>query len=369
MANNEQVIAMKLDDSTSNEQVALFNKVFNTDITVEKWIHKHYNNPEISDISMYGGRIDGKLVGIIGAMPEVHFVDGKAVTSIQICDVAVDPDYRRRGIYSTIYNLLLEDAQKNNYAFFNAIFLGFPLGKTYEAFLKAGWTEVSGNRSWAYIKNPAKIIASKAGNATITSFSDKLLPLMSLFDKCKKITKRNSDFDIQVSQNYPFSEKEENIICNLRPISYKYSSELSKWKIENTDGRKKTYYVARKSGKLYAYFITSENLNKSDNTDYKKIILMDWGFPEITNDYITTKQAFATMIQSACKNADAISAWISHSDVEKKLFKEAGFTDFMLSKQESPVLVFPLGTDEKLNKILTDNKNWDTRYLELDISI
>lgn len=366
MANNEQVVAMKLDSTTADEQVALFNKVFNENVTVEKWIHKHFKNPEITDISMYGGRIEGKLVGIIGAMPEVHFVNGKAVPSIQICDVAVDPDYRRKGIYSTIYSLLLEDSKKSGYAFFNAIFLGFPLGKTYEAFLKAGWTEVSGNRSWAYIKNPAKIIASKANNNAITSFSDKLLPLMSLFDKCKKNAEKCSGFDIQVSQSYPFPENEEKIICNLRPISYKYSPELSKWKIENTNGCKRTYYVARKNGKLYNYFVISQNLNQSG---YKKLVLMDWGFPEINSDYTGTKQAFASMLRQACENADAISAWVTHSDIEKKLFSEIGFTDFMLTKQESPVLVLPFSKDEELNKYLVEKNNWDTRYLELDISI
>lgn len=125
-------------DGTDHEDelIALFNSVFERHATRDTWEYKHYKNPfQPSGIFC---AFDGcKLVGMNAFMP-MQYTDGRRVYNIvQSCESAVDPEYRRQGIFT---NIILT-AEKFYAAQGFDYFIGFPNPKnSYEGFLKIGWT-------------------------------------------------------------------------------------------------------------------------------------------------------------------------------------------------------------------------------------
>lgn len=130
------IIIKALDQSTIDRQIALFDKVFSTQTNRAMWLHKHYNNPYIDCANIFGAFYAERLVGLNAFMPGRYIYNGRIYKAAQSCESAIDPDFRRRGIFSQIIMYAEDEYIKSGYDFL----VGYPNQNSYPAFLKMNWT-------------------------------------------------------------------------------------------------------------------------------------------------------------------------------------------------------------------------------------
>ncbi|SFU54645.1 GNAT family N-acetyltransferase [Butyrivibrio sp. M55] len=128
------------------EIIDLFNQVFSRHTTIEKWEYKHFKNP-ICDSGVFAAFDGGLLVGMNVFSP-CKYTDGKnEYRVVQSCESAVNPSYRRLGIWNNILDIAEEYYSKQGYDYM----IGFPNPQnSFHGFIKRGWN--SENEFFRFIR-------------------------------------------------------------------------------------------------------------------------------------------------------------------------------------------------------------------------
>lgn len=101
----------------------------------EYWDWKHHQNP-FGPSFMLVGEHDGTLVGLRAFMRWDWYRSGQRVPAVRAVDTATHPDWRGRGIFSTLTRALVEQVRDAGVSFiFNT-----PNDKSRPGYLKMGWT-------------------------------------------------------------------------------------------------------------------------------------------------------------------------------------------------------------------------------------
>lgn len=141
----------KIDGTDYEEElITLFNSVFGRHSTRDTWEYKHYKNP-FQPSGIFGAFDGDRLVGMNAFMP-MQYTDGNRVYNIvQSCESAVDPEYRRRGIFSGIILTAEKFYMMEGFDYF----IGFPNPEnSYGGFLKIGWTTEGNIARLSKLLNP-----------------------------------------------------------------------------------------------------------------------------------------------------------------------------------------------------------------------
>ena len=244
--NTEKIVIKPIDHTYRLKQLDLFNKTFNKSFTVQKWVHKHFENPYVGaseNIGMFKG---DDLIAFNMFMPQEYFVDGKKKLFLQSCESVVDVEHRGHGYLGKI----LLNAEKILSEHYDVIY-GIPNSKSKKTFEKIGYKtkynfdemRMLGN-SMALLKevvlrillrltkhslslNEKKIIEAQMSSSGPVEFLD-VLP-----ESCQSC----NDYGIRINNNRDFYE----------------------WKINKSLDRDSVikYLCVRSEGKIKAFCVVS----------------------------------------------------------------------------------------------------------------
>lgn len=98
------------------------------------WIWKHYKNP-FGESLIYVATFNNKIVGMRSFMQWSWINSKQEYKALRAVDSSVDPNYRRKGIFSNLTKFTLKEAKAEGFDFvFNT-----PNEKSIGAYLKLGW--------------------------------------------------------------------------------------------------------------------------------------------------------------------------------------------------------------------------------------
>ncbi|MHC5209331.1 MAG: GNAT family N-acetyltransferase [Planctomycetota bacterium] len=118
-----------------DDQARLFNLCFRKDKSADTFAWKYERNPDGPAISRVATDPRGQIVGGYSYMPRRFLADGRPVTLMQASDAMTDPDWRGKGIFTGLDDIVCEAAGA----------AGMPLVWAYsgrlslKGFLRNGW--------------------------------------------------------------------------------------------------------------------------------------------------------------------------------------------------------------------------------------
>ncbi|MFC4549611.1 GNAT family N-acetyltransferase, partial [Halorussus sp. GCM10023401] len=149
--------------------LSLYRRVFGAaDATWFDW--KYADNPYVDRVPMTVAEADGELVAAKPSLALRLSTPDGPVVALQPCDVMVDADHRRRGLYSRTTELLVEEYADRD----PALFFNFPNAKTLAGSLKHGWEIVEEVTTYYRIQHPNRYLGADAGDA-LAALGDRLL--------------------------------------------------------------------------------------------------------------------------------------------------------------------------------------------------
>ena len=114
----------------------LLSDVYGRSITNEHMFWKHANNPQGESFISYAHNEAGEMVAA-RAFWRMYSEQGPIY---QPCDTVTRPDFQRRGLFSSLTKLCLENIEAN------AVVVNFPNNASYPAYLKLGWKKYADNK-------------------------------------------------------------------------------------------------------------------------------------------------------------------------------------------------------------------------------
>lgn len=144
--------------------INLLSIVFDTKFTKEWWNWKYMSNPngffgEEGDI--WVAEVDNEIIGHYAIMPEKLKVNSKITRVAQSIDTATHPDYRRRGLFTSLAKKVYNDAM-DRYPFI----YGFPSEMAYKGFIKLGWRDIR-ITSFCKVLDYDAVLSTKFGNKLV----------------------------------------------------------------------------------------------------------------------------------------------------------------------------------------------------------
>jgi len=349
------ITILQLDQNTAAEQVALFNKVFNSKRLESDWLYKHRDNPLSSQYNVFGAVKDEKIIGLNGFMPMHYQIGNQLIKAIQSCDSAVDPDYRGQGIFTKIVSFAETYYRKMNIDFM----LGFPNNNnSFPGLIKMEWLHLLDAH---LISLPCKI----------TSFLEMKFKIqfLKMFDKfvgifwykINKIANKCDGIKVIASDISPFTEYEHINCKNM--LNFRKTPEILKWKLDNNPHNKFRYYVAQKNNKNISYFIVEER-GVSQRSGVQWVRIIDWFHLSEDIDVLTC--SFAKILLELKQYADFISLWMPTENVYRDVFKKFNFIQINILFPINPVVIKVLTDDFLVNRLIKDKNNWQPKLIETD---
>lgn len=337
-----------LDNTTIDAQITVFREAFKLteefNVTKEKWIKKHYQNPEHNSY-IFGAVEEGKIVGINAFMPIVYFYNSKEVKAIQSCESGVLNSHRGKGIWSKIIKFAFEyfsTLPEYSFAY------GFPnYENSYKGFVKFGWTTVCEMDNYLLINNGKEFFAAITGKRF---FPANLLCIQKmLVGICKKIPKEYS-FQDDLDGTMLISNKENlagfTLSKDLDFLSWKHdyrelkSFVLMKHKIPVA---KATYALEtyKNTKVILLYGIDVDESCEEDSVKLRKICLRE----------LIKREPQTAFIRYWCING------------KKTFVKGLGF---LKSKHHNPFIVLPYNSNKELSDVCINVDSWNLSYMDLD---
>lgn len=119
---------------------------------------KYVDNPFVDHVPVVLAERDDEIVGARGFMGLRMAVDGEDYRAFQPCDVMVDADHRRNGLFTRMTELGIERYESSDAAFF----FSFPNANSFPAYQHLGWATVDQVRVDYRIQDPAAVAADMA---------------------------------------------------------------------------------------------------------------------------------------------------------------------------------------------------------------
>lgn len=147
------------------------------DINWMKW--KYFQSPHGDCLVIIALSKDGQLAGEV-SFGQYQLIDnGKTIKAIYSYQTMVHPNFQKRGLFTKLYNKLVEHAQDLGID----IIFNFPNHNSYEPFLKLNFKPLNSIKYWVAPGNYGKIIKGLSKNSvkgifksnTITGYSKELL--------------------------------------------------------------------------------------------------------------------------------------------------------------------------------------------------
>lgn len=138
--------------------LALYRRVLDSDHSREWYEWKYAANPYVDHVPIVVAECGDEIVGARGFFALRMLVDGDRYAAMQPCDVMVEADHRRNGLFTRMTELGVERYEASDVAFL----FSFPNANSFPGYRKLGWAAVDQVRASYRIADPRAVAADMA---------------------------------------------------------------------------------------------------------------------------------------------------------------------------------------------------------------
>jgi len=297
-------------ENEKNAILDLTRKVFgDVEIAIPSYFDWQYrNNPRGKAIVVFArDEKNNSIIGTNTTIPTQLIIDQKTIISSLGCNVQVDPNYRKQGIFSKLIVSMPSQALKKGISCLYAV----PNDKSFNAFIKQGYVEI--------IQLPLLIRPLKLSKY----FDGWMRSLLQPFDNIWKIKKNDNstvellgeDFDSNFSV---LSEKASKRVSVIQ----KRDKEFLQWRYKNHPTRKYQTFVLKENSILKGYIITRHAVVKQKTIG----IIVDFLVDSEIQDPENFKVLVNTALEDFWKNDISLAiATCRNGLLENAILHKAGF--------------------------------------------
>jgi GNAT superfamily N-acetyltransferase len=293
---------------------------------------------------------DGKLIAANGYIPATYSAADQVIRGVQDCDSFVLREYRRQGIFSKVVEAAVKHYSELGYDFI----FGFPNGKSFSSYCRAGWRL---ERSIEYCVNPIdpKKLAKRI--PCLVSLS----PLLGILGVWSQIKKSSAKKRIVRWKNQGFTFESSVCqgiqipLCSVgQEMRLNMKDGFSSWRFSEEKGNY-IFMQASSDMKGKAWAVFARNPEKAS-------------FDLCTFDF-TSKHAFRVLLDGLVAdnqyNVEYIRACSSSSRSRRKALTAVGFWGKPLTR------IFKTPKTAFMYHILSENYdafrfNWEIEFVDYD---
>lgn len=286
------------------------------------------------------------IVGVNAFLPMDLMINQKLMPCLLSCNSIVDPDYRKRGIFTKIISQLPEIFVGKKIA----CIYGIPNSNSFKIFTKNQFLEIA---KLQLLGRPIRLS---------NYFNQPLTTILKPFDFFWKI-KKNINSDVE-SLNEKFGDEFDELIKKVSttiPVIHFRNKEYLQWRYIEHPTRNYQVYVLRNNSGLIGYIITREM-----ETNRKKIgVIVDFLVDNTQNQEKNFQKLLFTALKNFWENNIAVVIATSRPGLsENKILTNSGFFSIpTIIKHEQ--LYFIVSILEKKNLISTELKSFDNWFFSL----
>lgn len=331
----------------------IYNAVFRKSISNSVFTYKHFDNPYRLSTPLLIHKMGDDIVGFNGYLAAKFICESQELYAAQSCDVAVLPQYRGRGVYTSIMKKAREKFRHEGLDFL----FGFANKNSYGPDLKFGWKHESDFCRFFLPVDWYALLYNKIGKIG-ARIVHALLKRPILF-KTNKLAGKNFKATLQCFDRCPFTEEDFTIINSCGRIMIKRSREYFLWKLDNNPTKNFKYIIARKEGRICGYVIY--------HVEAGEINVVDW---YCALDY-DGSVIMANLVKQLLNEGAKINIFfVNMKSEEAQFMKRLGFwnsSNKILKRLSAPLMLYIL--DKSLETKLSAPGKWLMRYIDSDTII
>ena len=294
---------------------------------------------------------NNSVIGLEVIIPTKVIVDQKIVMTSLSCNSAIDPAYRKQGVFSKLLASIRDKALKNGISSLYAV----PNDESFNAFIKQGSVEIV---NLPLLVRPLKL--SKY-------FDTPVRTLLQPFDSIWKINKNiNSDIEQPINEYNSDFETLTAKASKRISIIQKRDKEFLQWRYGKHPTRKYQTFVLKENSVLKGYIITRQTILNGKNIGVIVDFLVD---AEVKNRE-KLKDLVKTALENFWKNDISLAiATCRNGLLENKILRETGFftTPQFLKPQSLHFILMPFDANNQSLKKLQVFGNWFFSFGDYDV--
>lgn len=347
------IIFSKLNIDSAASQIELFNRVFDTNKTLDDWLYKHNENPESDDFYMYAATHSGKIIGIVAYMPSIYSINDEKLLLVQACDAAIDKEYRRMGVFSDIVKFAENDLKKKQV---DGTF-GFPNKYSTPAYVKMNYSIVANIQNGIFINNFARVLTYRFKKYKYLYPIFYITNILKIVNSVRFIeTIFFNKVTVRRDSNSSFvNDMDHKLNRNFFDMRKTINHDFLSWKIDNNKNNF-FYYTAFNEAKIISYFVIRKTVIRSDFTACEIVL---WDFIGKTH---IARVALKKLMLELKKEFDIITTILPNKQYNKKMFRSIGFHKIFGSKKQ-PIVYRNFHSNKNKSLNLDD---WDFKLIEYD---
>lgn len=294
----------------------------------ELWDWKYIKNPSAPrDPEIIVAIDNNKIIGMIPLMFAEFWFGERKIKSVQACDVAVHPEYQRRGVFDNMNQFTVNYFASSDVNTFHY----FPNNIALNGYLKKGWKIVATTNTFYIFCQPNKVFSYKLKNQTLGKIG------AAGYGIIKKIKTNTISVDdntkIIITDKYDDRLKVIDSFRNLVKIEFVRNEQNLKWRFDQHPEHIYKFVQIMKSGHLSGYAIISAQ--RLDNGLLQGLIV-DYLVNNNDNNHLEALiQCCIDQLISLKVDFIALLA-IGNTEVEKSVLQRHGF----LSSTKFPMNLF-----------------------------
>lgn len=337
----------------SNSCCDICNTVFSNDISHEAFWHKHYGNPNRLAAPLFVEKIENDIIGMNGFMAAKFICASKELYAAQSCDSAVLPQYRGKGVFSSIIKRAQNQLKNEGIDFL----FGFPNQNSYPGFIKLDWKHNVDFCRYFLPTDWYLLLRKKIGKQCariINTLFNKIT-----ISRINRLASKPFSCDIEIYERCPFTEEDCMVINQCGAVMVKRSIDYYVWKLDKNPTKEFKYVVARYEGRLCGFIVY--------NVINDEVNIIDWFCVDNTNELVVMAKLIKCIINIGAKINIPL---INIKSREALFLKSLGFwnsSNIILRRQMSPLVINVL--NKKYASKLHRPANWALRFIDTDTMI
>ena len=294
---------------------------------------------------------NNSVIGIEAILPMRLIVDQEMTMAALSCNSAIDPAYRKKGIFSELISSIQNESIKKGIS----CIYGVANDKSVNSFIQKGSIEIS---NLPLLVRPLRL--SKYFDPPIST-------LLQIFDGIWKI-KRNTNSEVVPFTNQYNAEFDILIekVSKRASVIQKRDKNFLQWRYGNHPTRKYQTFVLNENSILKGYVITSDTVVNS-----KKIgVIIDF----IVDPEVKSREKLKDLIKIALENlwkngASLAIATCRSGLLENEILRETGFLTIPQFLKPQPLHFILIQTDSNNANLkkLEMNDNWFFSFGDYDV--
>ncbi len=239
--------------------VGLLKEVY-ANYTIDHWRWQYLDNPP-KKTCIFVAEDDTQIVGHLAMLPIYMNLRGEKILGAQSVDAAIDPMYRRQGIFASLSEECYAKAASQGIQLLYA----FPNEAAYLGQMKLGWFDLGGLPRLVEILNPKAIIKRRVHSAMIATLAAKPVHLLLRAWKCNK--RPEPVHQLKIVNVDSFDERFDYLWLKIKEkfsVSVWKDSSYLNWRYRSCPDKKYTVLAAEEQNDLIGFIVLSGETEQGD---------------------------------------------------------------------------------------------------------